>query len=604
MNLGPSIRVVPILHGRPAFAAHVRECCMQERFDCVAVDLPLPFADTLPVLVDDLPHVTAAFTEPPADPVYLVPTDPADAAIEAIRQARQERIACEFLGSPELHRPALLDALPDEHSADTMGFDSYAGLCLHALGNITDNADIDREAQFIAWRLHQLRAEHSRILAVVHLRHCTRVVHHFGREQTHNLRFDLTTDRSIQPIAVNPDHLYFALGQLPFVTGRLERSRHDPFAPPFDPVAAVKGLFAETRDEYYDHRDDAVELSPARLQVALTFLRNLTVQSGLLLPSLFDIVAAAKGVGGNAYAVRILKSARYYPYLPVELPGDTLSVGIDQVVLPGEDSPREAVNLLKDTHTTWTRLSIKPDPSQLQKKRYRYHWNPTGMCSHVPEDRRIESFNVHLRTRALRVLSEDMAKSEKFTTSIRDGLDMRETLRNWYTGDIYVKELPPSRGSVDTVVLLFDQDHDERYPHCATWYAEHDEESTLTFYATDPMEDLIGPGIARARYGGLSLLFPPRAIPNVFQFTRASDFRCLGHQLTYGAMLYSKERSVVYVANRTPDLALRQLARKLGKHLVWLPLHSFSNETLRRLQRFHVLNGRVVRSWATRFIGD
>ena len=47
------------------------------------------------------------------------------------------------------------------------------------------------------------------------------------------------------------------------------------------------------------------------------------------------------------------------------------------------------------------------------------------------------------------MLGFDLARTEKFTTSLKDGLDIRETLRNWHTGSLYVKEIPPSKGSLD-----------------------------------------------------------------------------------------------------------------------------------------------------------
>lgn len=604
MKAADGIELIPVLHGRSAFAGHIRTRCLERRYGCMAVDLPSPFEGILDEAVDELPSISAVLTDGPQRPLFYVPTDPCDAAIEAIRQSRQNHVPCALVGSPWLTKPKPLPPLPDEHAIRTVEFDAYASLCIQALGNLEGDATIESESRYIACRLLDLRARYSSVLAVVHLRHAARVVYHLGREETHNLSYPPAPVYSVSTRPIKADHLYFALGELPFVTGRLERNRHDPFAPELDPLTAIKDLFVETRNEYFDSKDSIDELSPARLQVALTFLRNLTVQSGALAPSLFDIVTAAKGVGRNAYAVRILKSAKYYPYLAFDNDTEAVSVGIDKVHLPGESEPRDAVNLLKDTQTTWVRLSIKPDPSQRKKKQYRFMWNPLGMCSHVPEDRRIESFNVHVRAKAKRVLSEDMVKTEKFTTSTRDGLDIRETLRNWYTGDLYVKELPPARGDIDSVVIVFDQDHDERYPQRATWYAEHDEESTLTFYATDPMDDMIGPGVARARYGGLSLLFPPRPVPNVFQITNSSDFPSLAHQLAYGAMLFTKQRNIAYVSARKPDLRLKRYASQLKRHIVWLPLSSFSSETLRRLQLFHVLNGRVVRSWAARYIGD
>ena len=56
----------------------------------------------------------------------------------------------------------------------------------------------------------------------------------------------------------------------------------------------------------------------------------------------------------------------------------------------------------------------------------------------------------------MQVIGQDLARTEKFTTSVQDGIDIRETLRNWHTGDLYVKVLPPSRGSIEVVVFLFD----------------------------------------------------------------------------------------------------------------------------------------------------
>ncbi len=604
MRLDDAVTVLPILHGRARFAAEVRAACLAGRFDCIAVDLPASFSGTLEQAVDDLPYVSAVVRRSPDDPLYFVPVDPCDAAIEAIRQARQERIPCVLAAHPALAEPEPLAPLPDEHAATLMGFDEYAALLVHAVAGRTVTGYEEQCAQHIAHQLHQLRLRYRSILAVIHLRHFTRVLYHYGLEQTHNLSFDQPPSAAFDTCAVNPDHLYFVLGELPFVTGRLERTRHDPFAAVFDPVRAMKDLFVETRDEYAESREDVVELSPARIQAALTFLRNLTVQSGAFLPSLFDIVAAAKGVGANSYALRVLKNARYYPYLPIEQQGAWMAVGIDRVRLPDETRARPAVNLLRDTALSWVRLPLKPDPTARRRQRYRYHWNPLGMCSHVPEDRRIESFNTHVREKARRALCEDLARSEKFTASMRDGVDARETMRNWYTGDIYVRELPPARGDMDTIVIIFDHGDPQRYPHRSVWYAEHEEESTLTFYATDPMADLIGPGIARARYGGLSLLFPPRPIPDIFRVTRAREFPSLAHQLTCGALRFSRQKHVAYVSSVKPDLALRTMASRERKHLVWIPLSSFGGETLRRLQRFHILNGRTVRSWASRFVGD
>jgi hypothetical protein len=601
-----SISLVPLLHGSVAFSEHIRELCLKHTFNCIAVDLPVQFEPYLSEAVDDLPVISAIVAEENTaeGPLFIVPIDPCDGAIEAVRQARQNHIPFSCIGHPKISTPDPLPPIPDAYAIKSLGFDAYSTLCLHVFGTPDIGSHTDEEAQYIAFSLHRLRLRFASILAVIHVRHFSRTLFHFNREETHNLSFGRAPDYSLRRELVDPDHLYFVLGELPFITGKNEKSRYEPLSKHIDLVECIKDLFRETRDDYHESRQEAISLSPARIQRGLQFLRNLTLLDDRFIPELFDIVAAAKGIGGNTYALHILKCARYYPYLPASFDAPLLSAGVDMITLPGEKSPRDAVNLLKDFRFTWKSLSLRPEPSERQKKNYRFFWDPRGCCSHTPEDKRIEDFNSGLREQAIAAGREDLAFSEKFTVSIRDGIDLRETLTNWHTGDIYVKNLPPSQGAVDTVIIIFDDSHDDRYPHVATWYAEHDEESTLTFYSTDPFENMIGPGIARAHYGGLSLLFPPRPVPNIFEMDLSYGPLGLAQRLTFGALLFSKERRVGFVSREKPSASLLKIASHFKKRLVWMPLARYSAETLQRLRTFHVLNGKEVRSWAARFIGE
>jgi hypothetical protein len=232
-------------------------------------------------------------------------------------------------------------------------------------------------------------------------------------------------------------------------------------------------------------------------------------------------------------------------------------------------------------------------------------WEPSGQCSFRAEDRRIESFQQHVREQAKLLLGEEQTRVEKFTASLKDGLDIRETLRNWHTGDLYVRELPPSRGSVEVVVFLFEVPAaPARYTWCSTWYAEHAEESTLCFFATPFAENMVGPGIAQAVYGGCSFLYPPRPVADVWQ-DREFDFaRTLEERLLAGALCHSQERRVVLVAPEPPCRRWRQLARWYHRQFIYLPLRRFSPPMVDRLRRFHVLNSKSVRSYASRFIRD
>jgi hypothetical protein len=265
------------------------------------------------------------------------------------------------------------------------------------------------------------------------------------------------------------------------------------------------------------------------------------------------------------------------------------------------------VSRLPGQAVEWQTLELKPNPTDGDRARWarQHRWNPFSMCTWPPEDDWRENFDRHVREQAKALLGADLARSEKFTTSVMDGLDIRETLRHWHTGDLYVKVIPPARGSIEVVVFLFDVPADPRkYPHRSTWYAEHDQQSTLSFFATDHQAKVVGPGIGQSEYGGALLLFPPRHFPDVWTDPRLDFLDTLEERLLGGGLLHSQERHVALVSPQPPLAAWRRLARRFGKKLVHLPLKRFSPSTVERLRHFHVLNGKSIRSYAADFIRD
>ena len=229
----------------------------------------------------------------------------------------------------------------------------------------------------------------------------------------------------------------------------------------------------------------------------------------------------------------------------------------------------------------------------------------------APEDHRVEGFASHVREQAKQSLGGELARIEKFTTSIRDGIDLRETLRHWKNPsagsppEIYVRDIPPSRGKVEVVVFLFEVPADPaKFSWQTTWYAEHAEESTLSFFATPFLENMVGPGIGQAVYGGALFLFPPRPIPNIWEDPRLDFTHSLEERLLAGAFAHSQFPHVVVVSPRPPLAKWRQLAKRYHRHLLPIPLSRFSGQTVSRLRQFHVLNGHEIRSYATKFIRE
>jgi len=196
-----------------------------------------------------------------------------------------------------------------------------------------------------------------------------------------------------------------------------------------------------------------------------------------------------------------------------------------------------------------------------------------------------------------------LSRCEKFSTSLLDGIDMRETVRNIHEGAIYVREQQRAKGGVGCLVVIFDEDRrKERYPYCMTWLGEHEQESDMAFYATEPAENIVGPGICRSEYGGFLLSYPPRRIFDVWQ---DPDYRAVatsGEVLLMAALDYSIEKYVVYVAAKPPRSIFKQIAARCDRKIVYIPLGSLSPHKLKKLRILHILSGKDKREIAKDYI--
>ena len=186
-----------------------------------------------------------------------------------------------------------------------------------------------------------------------------------------------------------------------------------------------------------------------------------------------------------------------------------------------------------------------------------------------------------------------------------DGLDMRETLRHWHKGDIYVKVIPPSRGSIEVVVFLFDVPADPR-TYCASRHlvrrARRGIDAGLLQYRSDEE-----PGRPRHRPGGVRR-------GACFCFRRGRYRTCGRTRVSTSPTRWRSDcwrgrcctAASVTLPWSAPSHRRRRGAgsRRFGRKLVHLPLKRFSGQLVERLRRLHVLNGKQVRSDAAEFIRD
>jgi hypothetical protein len=73
-------------------------------------------------------------------------------------------------------------------------------------------------------------------------------------------------------------------------------------------------------------------------------------------------------------------------------------------------------------------------------------------------------------------------------------------------------------------------------------------------------------------------------------------------RLLMAALDYSVERHVVYVASRPPRSQFRQLAARLNRKIIYIPLGQLSPSKLKKIRVLHVLDSHERRANAKAFI--
>lgn len=617
LRFSDRITCLPVIHGSGDYAVEVRRIMLEHRFDCLAVPLPPSFQEAVTNAVKGLPGVTAVVQPEPREyevgnwapdaddssdraVVSYVPVDPCQPVIAAIRIALQEHMAVRFVDPETARFEAVGMVMPDPYALKRVRSDRFAAAVLPVLPRLEGQA-ADR-CVAMGNRLRELEERFESILFI-----CTLAEWPWVRDAYHDRTPQRVSDDEVEDVetyAVAPNTLAFFLGELPFITGLYERARNE-----LDPdenlsIDGIKALLLEARDRYKaEFKGRARKITPKLAASYFQYVRNLSLVDRRLTPDLYSLVIAAQQIFGDAFAITLAETAREYPFPPpVDL--QTAKMGLGKLQLPDGEIV-EATSRLPGPPVFWRSLSLTRRAPKIQQDEWRMRWNPFRQCSWPPEDNKIENFRTRVKDMALAMLGADLARSEKFTTSFMDGLDIRETLRHWHSGDIYVKVLPPSRGTLDCAVMLFDSPADPReYPWRMTWHAEHQNESTLCFFATNYLDEIVGPGVGQATYGGCLFLFPPRHVPDIWQDPRFDFADTLEERLLAAGCHHSEERHIAILSDAPPGAAFRRLARKYGKKLLHVPLARLSQETVSLLRVFHVLNGHEVRSYAAHFIRE
>jgi hypothetical protein len=620
LKIGNKITCLPVVHGSADCARIVRRRMLEGHFDCVAVVLPESFRREVLEAIPLLPTPSLVLQrtlseyggqwdkEQEDNPAWsYVPIDPCQPVIVGLRIAQEERLPIHFIDLETNAFQPQAEVMPDPYALKMVPLEKFATAVLPSISRPSHEQTVER-LKYMASRLRLLQRKFHNILLICSIQEWPWLRESFFEFEGPVPEGDLVEPPTIY--CVNPNSLIFMFGELPFIAGLHEQARAQLDDDENLTLDGVKQLLMSARSSYLqDLGKRARRITPLHLKQCLKYIRNLTLLEHRMTPNLYTIALAAKQVMGDQYTIHLVATARHYAFhgdaeafQSADAPYQQVTLGIDQLRLPSEETV-SVVSRLPGPPIIWRQLELRRPPLREERLKWVRQWDPNGQCSWPPEDTLIESFRTRVIDRANAIIGADLARSEKFSTSIKDGIDIRETLRHWYDGDIYVKVLPPSVGTMDCCVMLFDTPAEpDEYPWRTTWFAEHNEESTLAFFATDFQEEMVGPGIALATYGGAMFLYPPVMIPNIWFDPRLAEHGQLESRLIAAACLHSRQNRIALLSERAPGAEWRRIAKRQHKQLVHIPMSHFNDALVKQLRMVHVLNGTHIRSYADRFI--
>jgi hypothetical protein len=592
------ITYFPVVPGRLEFAIELRRLLLSERPEVVAVELPAFLEDAHLQALARLPEMSVILYPDPTDDergVY-VPVEPCDPFTEAVRTATEIDAEIVFLEPSGADRPHLPDAYPDTYAIRHIGMEKYVEAYRVYPQQRTD--EISDHAGAMAWKLQGTQPMSS-VVAVVSLNLLDPLLDAMETPQEPPRQRDPGDVRLLNP---HPDCLAEITVEYPYLQERYERFRVDMAEDGnwlIDRPRVQFDLLREAEKEYAINTGDKMEHWQRRMLARYT--RNLATISSELVARLFDLTVAARSVVDDNYAYEVWQMANRYPAQR------TSSDLMETANLSGEEVWINTKKLRLRRRLPRIKQRMLPRTLKARKKeRVAGEWaretNGNAICSYPPEDLVIENYGRFLKKKAKSILSEERTRVEPFQTSLLDGIDIRETIRNWHQRKIYVRQLDKISGEVGAVVVVFDEDRDDRYGYLTTWLGEHQNESDMAFYSTFPFEHIVGPGIGRAEYGGFLMTLPPRRMYDIWSDPDYDFAQSKPERLLLAALDYSVQRYVVYVAAKPPRSVFRSIASHLNRRIVYIPVGALSPAKMKRLRVVHVLDSYDRRNDAQQYI--
>jgi hypothetical protein len=593
-----NLTYVPVVPGRIEFARRVRQFLLAHRPEVVAVELPGPLESLYRRAIDRMPQwsVAVIHSDEDEESAQYIPIEPGDPSIEALRTAAE--IGAEtILLEPAVRAGSQIPGrYPDTASIEYIGFGRFVDEYRVARSGRDQAAG--RDANGMAWKL-QGAVPFASVCVVVSLSSLDALLDAMDVPQEEPPKPRTRLFENTELFNLHPDCLAEVGTEPPFYQEIYENARHDVDGFVSDRRIWQSALLKDAEREYAISTGESMR-SWQRISVA-RFSRNLAALDGDLLPGTYDLTLAARSIVDDNYAYEVWQTANRFSVQQTE------DDALETVNISGDDLWLRTRKLRIRRRLPRMKQMLRPAGLKRRKREeYEGEWasqtDGTSICSYPPEDLVIENFGLQLKGFANRTISEERSHTERFSTSMLDGIDLRETVRNWHEGALFVRETAKHSGEIGAVVIIFDEDREDKYSYLTTWLGEHQNESDMAFYSTVPFDHIVGPGIGRAEYGGLLMTLPPRRMYNVWDDPDYDLAETKAERLLMAALDYSIHKDVLYVAKKPPRSMFRQLAARCNRRIRYIPVGQLSPTQLKKVRVVHVLDSYKRRATAKQYI--
>jgi hypothetical protein len=649
-----NIYIIPTFHSRIEFAKLVQIALFKIFPDVIAVELPNNIKDEVIEAVDRLPFLSLIGYADSLNPKKLnfIPIDPGDSIIEGINIGLNHNIPIEFidLSVSEYLPPSF--KLPDDYAINHIGLhkfyhqisDYFKKMNKSKKGDLRNQViledflknqentekvynynqkDILRE-KYMAAHLLKMMPLYHRILLIIGMAHWENVKYYLKNpEQIQDVKLDLIPHKYVKIYNIRSTDARYLLRELPYHTYKWLKFRNEfskegleqidspevlyKILNSYDKIEHIRNIVIKAKYDYEEEFKEFVDLH--KLKTLFQYSRNLSLAEKRLLPNLFQLLIASKNIVDDDYAWKVLKKATKYPYNDESDNYETLKMSSEG----GYDPSGRYIKLRRHHPYSYGEekdVPLKEKPEEKYPGEWRNKWEEGKdyTVSWPPEDILEEDYFAFIRKKTIKNLKNQRIKIEEFKSSLMDGIAIKETIRNWaFKKKIYVQNIQQIHGKIDTIVVIFDMDDGkkEKYPYKLTWWAEHDRESDMAFYSTNPGDYIIGPGITHVEVGGLLSIYPAIFIRSIFDPYFDIDYKDTknkAERLLKAAIIYSKERYIAYVAKEPPRKYFFSLAGIKNRELIYIPIDNFSKDSLKTIKHIHILAGRDKRKIAHNYI--